>query len=212
MPVEKCKNCGLLIVQRDDGSWMHQISTRIGGQHACGLNGEPGMGLTEMINQYRSAPGIYANWVPSSDAYTSNCIQHSLVQQATIHWNCCSKTDLRCIDARCTQFAKSQADMYMQQLANGRHDLTVEDDREVHSLAFKIHDKRIADGTHVLLTGRRAGREGVLTATYVVGPGSSEACDCYEQAFERWVKDKEMKALMSIPMDPEDLHWEERFD
>ncbi len=200
MSIEKCKNCGVIIT-RDEGHpnlWIHRPTQNA---PAC-LTGEPGMGLLETIQVHWKNPLQYATWARKvyDDApdYTPNAILHGLQMQATIHWNICN--DNIC---NCESIGKSTADGYMLQLANGRHDLHPHDDQDVHMLAFEIHNK----------SGH--GRPGVMTCTYVVGAGSSNACECYELGYREWLQKKsqeaEMKVITPTPFDPDDAWYEPRF-
>lgn len=208
MSIERCKNCEVIIIQQSNGSWEHRISRGSGTENACN-NPEIGMGLHELILEYWRAPQLYAVWahLPGTIQYSRNCILNALQFQATIHWNSCGNS----CNAHCTNAAKRQADGYMEQCKNGRHDLHPTDDQDVHMLAFEIHNKRLADGIHEI-----PGRPGVMTCTYVVGTGSSEACDCYNRGYTHWILQKqqilEHRIMANTPIDPDDRHYEPRFE
>lgn len=208
MSIERCKNCEV-IIEQTNGSWKHRTSTDRGTQNACN-NPEIGIGLHELVLEYWREPQLYATWAIciGSPQYSPNCILGALQFQATIHWNRCGNS----CNGRCTSAAKQQADNYMAERANGRHDLHPTEDQEVHMLAFEIHNKRVEEGTHV----PNRGRPGVMTCTYIVGPGSSEACDCYNRGYARWIlqekKIPEHRIMAITPIDPDDMHYEPRFD
>ena len=159
------------------------------------------MGLIELIQEYWSIPQTYATWAldPKAVIYTPNAILHGLRFQATIHYNNCENG----CDGRCLKNGKATADTYMQELANGRHDLHPYDDNDVHMLAFEIHN---ASGH---------GRSGVMTCTYVVGP-HGETCQCYEYGYQLWLKKKADEVLQekikNTPIDLEDMYYEPRYD
>lgn len=208
--MEKCSNCGGLIdsVDTSDGGsrWIHPPShTRA----SCN-NPVPGMGLTETIQLYYTHPQQYAVWArkenqytPNGVGYTGNAILHGLRMQATIHWNNCSNEQCK----NCLAIGQDTANRYMQELANGRHDLHPKDDSEVHILAFDIHNVEAHAGRH--------GRPGIMTCTYVVGPGSGAACYCYELAYQQWLKqpkpEVKTKAELII-VSPDDMYYEPRYE
>lgn len=211
MSIERCKNCEVILEQQPNGSWKHRTYASNGAsiQNACN-NPEVGIGLHELVLEYWREPQLYATWAIPIDSllYSPNCILSALQFQATIHWNSCGNS----CNGRCTEAAKRHADSYMAERANGRHDLHPTEDQEVHMLAFEIHNIRVADGTHVPM----GGRPGVMTCTYVVGTGSSEACDCYERGYTRWLLQKkqirEHRITTKTPIDPDDMYYEPRFD
>lgn len=199
MSLERCKNCGVTMDNRD-GSWIHQI--RHFQQPVC-INPEPGISLSEMVQQYWDNPPRYTNWIARSPDifFTKNCILSALQQQAVIHWNNCANS---CI-ARCEDVAQQHAITYMAQLDYGRHDLHPHDDSTVHMMAFEIHNA----------LGSDHGRPGIMTCNYIGGPTFGK-CDCYEQGYQKWLKkiisDKEKATMAATPINFEDMHYEPRFE
>lgn len=212
MSLEKCSNCGGLIkLEQYVGSsggalWTHPTSV---GRASCN-NPMPGMGLIETIKLYYAHPQQYAVWArpenrytPNGRGYTDNAILHGLRMQATVHWNNCPNTQCK----NCLAVGQNTANGYMLELANGRHDLHPDNDNDVHTLAFAIHDAKANSTSH--------GRPGVMTCTYVVGAGSSKACDCYEQGYQQWLQkiaqDSQAKAALVV-VSPEDMYYEPRYE
>lgn len=201
--MERCQGCGLKIELRKGMSiWSHMRKRSGELDEPCGYP-RPGMGLIQMIHEYWGNPKLHAIWSKGLSSYTEFAILHALRQQATIHWNNCSNT----CNHHCEAAAEQHADSYMLELKRGRHDLHPYDDDEVHSAAFEIHNKLVAIGEHL---PSRA-RAGAMTCTYITGPGSSERCNCYEQAYRHWKLDHiQREGLKPVKID--DLYWSERFD
>jgi hypothetical protein len=156
----------------------------------------------------------YAEWArpenrytPNGRGYTDNAILHGLRMQATVHWNNCPKS--KC--GNCLEVGRDTANRYMLELVNGRHDLHPDDDQEVHMLAFEIHNKMLEEGTHV-----GPGKPGMMTCPYIVAEGSFRACDCYNRGWARWItqyKQKlEQQVIALTPFDPDDMHYEPRYE
>lgn len=199
MALEKCKNCGgilILIANR----WQHDTSAY---RTSCG-NGEPGMGLSETIEAYWKLPLVYATWalpLVNDYTYTLNAILHGLQMQATIHWNNCAIS--KC--GNCLELGRETANRYTRELANGRHDLHPKDDQEVHMIAFDIHNAETSiHPAH--------GRSGIMTCTYAINGGNA-ACSCYERGYKAWLALTAQKAKqVLITIDPDDMHYEPRYE
>lgn len=211
MSLEKCFNCGGLIerinIGEGDGQrWTHPSSQT---RARCD-NPMPGMGLIETIQLYYAHPQQYAVWArpenrytPNGRGYTDNAILHGLRMQATVHWNNCPNTQCK----NCLPVGQDTANRYMEELANGRHDLHPSDDSDVHTLAFDIHNIEANAGKH--------GRPGVMTCTYVVGAGSSNACHCYEQGYQQWLKKRAQEVQTKaawVTVSSDDMYYEPRYE
>lgn len=154
--------------------------------------------LIKLINEYYSNPLQYATW--TSPSYTPNAVLHGLRWQATIHYNTCKVV----CSKHCVKLGKDHADRYMVDLSNGRHDLHPDEDDVVSNIAFAIHNIAVEkDPKH--------GRRGIMTNTYVRGFGSSEACQCYELGYQEWLKRSRERTLLTVPIDPDEVRWTERF-
>jgi hypothetical protein len=202
--MEKCFACGGMIkLEQNNTDWAH---IRSNGAPACN-NPRPGMGLIETINDYYAHPESYSeSWERLH--YTDNAILHGLRMQATVHWNNCPKGACK----NCLSIGQSTADRYMKELTNGRYDLHPNDNDRVYIIAFDIHNEKVKNGTH----SPDRGKPGVMTCTYVVGPGSSEACSCYEEAYKQWlllgVSHASQAIITALAIDPDEMHYEPRFE
>ena len=135
-------------------------------------------------------------WLPTdSQPLSANCIQFGQVWQVTLHYNNCTGG---CND-RCKEGAAGLVKSRLECISRGMPDLDHDTEQNIWKTAFEIH--------------RGHSDRGVITPTWSE-TWYEDRCDCFEKAMERYNKSREQTVLLAaaIKIDPEELHYEPRYE